>query len=255
MSKCQENEPHKQYSLFGTALKQVSSQRDLGVIESADLSWNAHHNNVCKKAYNALHLIKRNIPVGTHLQVKKQLYMTLVRSHLSHCVQIWKPRLVKDITTLERIQSRATKFILNDYTIDYKARLQKLHLLPLGLWFDLHDLLFLVKCLNDEEDNIEIGKFVRFSNSRTRAGSSGLMLQINYTRTSTARHFYFNRVARTSNMITPTIIFTDGITSIKTNLKRYLWTYFDQHFDPQNTCTFSLSCPCSSCHSSGLSSL
>ncbi len=105
--------------------------------------------------------------------------MTLVRSHLSHCVQ---PRLVKDITTLERIQ-RATIFILNDYTIDYKTRLQKLHLLPLGLWFDLYDLLFLVKCLNDEEDNIEIGKFVTFSNSRTRAGSSGLILQIN-SRTS-----------------------------------------------------------------------
>ena len=38
---------------------------------------------------------------------------------------------MKDITVLEGVQSKATKFILNDYSSDYKSRLQSLRLLPL----------------------------------------------------------------------------------------------------------------------------
>ena len=44
----------------------------------------------------------------------------------------------------ERIQRRATKFILNDYVSDYKIRLSILDLLPL---FELNDILFCVNIL------------------------------------------------------------------------------------------------------------
>ena len=102
---------------------------------------------------------------------KKQLYISLLRSHLSFCSQVWKPQYVKDIQMLERIQRRATKYILNNYSMDYKSRLTSLHLLPISLWLDLHDLLFLVKCLQDPDDNIEINRFITFRRTCTRAGS------------------------------------------------------------------------------------
>ena len=38
---------------------------------------------------------------------------------------------------LERVQRRASKFILNDYSIDYKSRLIKLNLLPLMYIYEL----------------------------------------------------------------------------------------------------------------------
>ena len=62
---------------------------------------------------------------------KKQLYLTLVRSQLIYCSQLWRPFLIKDIMILERVQRRATKFILNDYTSPYKSRLTQLNLFPL----------------------------------------------------------------------------------------------------------------------------
>ena len=45
--------------------------------------------------------------------------------------RIWRPHFLKDIATLERIQCRATKMILNDFSSDYTSRLVTLRLLPL----------------------------------------------------------------------------------------------------------------------------
>ena len=69
---------------------------------------------------------------------KLQLYLTLVRPHLTCCSAIWHPHLNKDIVFLERIQSR---FILSDYTSTYRERLIKLHLLPLMMVLDLSDII------------------------------------------------------------------------------------------------------------------
>ena len=60
----------------------------------------------------------------------------LVQSQLMYGSQLWNPYLIKDITTLERIQRRATKFILNDYISNYKSHLLELDLSPL-IYFGL----------------------------------------------------------------------------------------------------------------------
>ena len=49
---------------------------------------------------------------------------------------------MKDILTIEKIQRRATKFILNDFSSDYKSRLISLGLLPLMFLYELFDILF-----------------------------------------------------------------------------------------------------------------
>ena len=54
------------------------------------------------------------------------MYILLVRSHLCYCSQIWRLSLIKDISSIECVQRKATKFILNNYTIDYKSRLEAL---------------------------------------------------------------------------------------------------------------------------------
>jgi len=155
-----------------------------------------------------------------------------------------------DITCLERGQRRSTKFILNDYTADYKSRLRSLHLLPIMLWFDLHDLIFPVKCLKDPNDIMDICQHVSFRSSSTRSVSTGLLFSINYTRTSSVRHFDFNRIARIWNTVQPSINLSESIPTIKFKLIQLLWSHFEQHFDPSNVCSYHLACPCASCHSS-----
>ena len=119
------------YSLSQHTLSSSTRCTDLGIVFSSDLSWNSHYQKISSRAYQTLYLIRRTFFATSHIEVKKLLYLSLVRSHLTYCSQLWRPSLIKDIVCLERIQRRATKFILNDYSMDYKSRLTSLGLLPL----------------------------------------------------------------------------------------------------------------------------
>ena len=147
----------------------------------------------------ALNLIRRTLPQLASTSLKRQLYLSLVRSHLTYCSQLWRPRLIKDIINLERIQRRATKYLLSNNQIDYKLRLTSLHLLPLMHWLELQDVMFLVKCLQQPTANPEIAKLVSFSSSITRAGQTGIKLKVKLNKTTSARHFYTSRIVRLWN--------------------------------------------------------
>ena len=84
------------------------------------------------------------------MEAKKYLCISLIRSQLMHCSQIWRPQLIRGITTLEclQLQRRAIKYILNDCTSSYKLRLLQLNLLLLMYIYELDDLMFLNKSLN-----------------------------------------------------------------------------------------------------------
>ena len=78
-----------------------------------------------------------------------------------YCSQIWRLQLIRDITTLERVQRRATKYILN-YT-SYKSRLLQLNLLLLMYIYELNDIMFLIKSLNTPTKNFDIKDFISFN--------------------------------------------------------------------------------------------
>ena len=120
------------YSINDRDLELTHSQRDLGVMVQEDLLWTEHYNKISCKAYMTLNLIRRTLPLLASTSLKRQLYLSLVRSHLTYCSQLWRPRLIKDIINLERIQKRATKYLLSNNQIDYKSRSTSLHLLPLS---------------------------------------------------------------------------------------------------------------------------
>ena len=171
-----------QYTVGDSVIVSAHEQKDLGVIVTDDLSWSCHYNKICKKAYLSLHLIKRALPASASVLLKKQLFISLVRSHFSYCSQLWKPLHVKDILSLERVQRRATKFILNDYVSDYKTRLRRLSFLPLSLWLDLRDVMFLVKCLQSKSDDsnfniLIISNFVHLQLLDHQVSNSQLIMQ------------------------------------------------------------------------------
>ena len=78
-----------------------------------------------------------NLSSSSIVQVKKMLYLALVRSKITHCSQLWKPHHIKDIKALEKIQRRVTMFILNDFSTKYRSRLISLGLLRLMYIFEL----------------------------------------------------------------------------------------------------------------------
>ena len=132
--------------------------KDLGIIFCSDLSWSKHYNHISAKAYRQLGLIRRTFSTSISVRAKKLIFLSLVRSQLTYCSQIWRPHLIKDILLIEKIQRRATKFILNDFSSDYKARLISLGLLPLMFLYELFDVLFFVKSVKYPDPSFVVDK-------------------------------------------------------------------------------------------------
>ena len=138
--------------------------------------------------------------------------------------------MVKDIQSIEKIQRRATKYILSDYNSDYKSRLLSLNLLPLMYWLDLQDLVFFIKCLKDPNDTIGIYCYVNFvEKNRTRAGMANKLQ---------------HKFARLSSEI---IDLNLSVYTNKVRLTSFLWEHFKHNFDSNNLCSFHFVCPCYKC--------
>ena len=131
------------YHINGKDINQKTQHKDLGIILTNDLNWSPYYISITSQSYKILGLLCRTFTLSTCMS-RKKLYILLVRSQLLYCSQVWKPYLIKDIITLERVQRRATKFILNDYYMDYKNRLLNLHVLPLMYIYEFQDIMFLL---------------------------------------------------------------------------------------------------------------
>ena len=123
------------YCINGSTVDSVPHYRNIGVHFSNELSWTYHHSSIISKAYNILYFCRRTKKMSPHHSsaTKLSLYISLVWSNLPYCPQVWRPHLLKYIRSIERVQCRSTKFILNDYASNYKSRLINLNLLLLSL--------------------------------------------------------------------------------------------------------------------------
>ena len=135
------------------------------------------------------------------------------------------------------------KYILNDYTSDYKSRLPSLYLLPLMYYFELCDLMFFIKNIEYPSESFNIKDYVTFSKCGTRS-SFIHKLTHNKTATSSYRQFYFNPIARLWNSLPP-IDISSSSSSISSTISNLLWSHFESHFDSSLICTFHFNCPCS----------
>ena len=235
------------YSINNSIINSTSLHRDLGVLVSNNLTWDEHYSAIISRAYKSLYFIRRATSNSHSPSTKLSLYKSLIRPKLSYCSQLWRPYKIKDIKLFERVQRRATKFILKDYHSDYKIRLTTLHLLPLSLWLEYLDLTFLFQCLQYPSDHFSISKFIMPASSNTRATSAG-KLRCTFPRSSinSIHFFYFNRAVKLWNSL-PIINRSLSTSSFKSLIKNFLWIQFSTNFDVNNTCSWFLCCPCSTC--------
>ena len=138
---------HSDLHLNNNILELTTELRNLGLVTVCDLSWNTHIDKISNKDNKILGLIKRICKGFQDVSSLRTLYLALVRSQLECCSVVWSPHKSRNISKLERIQQRATKFILktND---EYEQRRKRLNLLSLEQRRFLFDVLFLYKALN-----------------------------------------------------------------------------------------------------------
>ena len=235
------------YTINNCPISMSTLHRDLGILVSNDLSWDDHYLAITSKAYKSLYFIRRSTSKSLSSHTKLSLYKSLVRPKLLYCSQVWRPHKVKDIKNFERIQRRATKFILQDYLSSYKDRLITLNLLPLSIWFEYLDFTFLLNCLLNPPDHFNIFNYIQFVSGNTRSSSaSKLKCILQCSSRNNIHFFYFNRVVKIWNSL-PVINLSFSIATIKKHTKAFLWEYFLTKFDPLHTCSWFLCCPCQLC--------
>ena len=148
------------YSIGDQIIDRHSICKDLGVLFSDSLTWSSQVELVLKKAYSTFRMIKRVFPgATTATNVKKKLYLSPVVIYGS---PVWRPSLIRDIVSLEKLQRRATKYMLHDYQLDYKSRLCQLKLLPLMYQLEFIEVIFFITQLNCRSSSFNIPNYFSF---------------------------------------------------------------------------------------------
>ena len=202
-------------------ISSTDTHRDLGVIIS---DGSLTTNIIVSKSYKMLGLLRRLFSSVNCIQAKPSLYLSLVCSQLQYCSVLWRPYHKMDIRCLETVQRRATRFIMNDMSMDYSDRLLNLNILPLMMQYEISDIMFLVKCIKNPSNYFNISDFVLFSSSNTRS-SAHLKLKHSIPKNNTLRQFYFNRIPRLWNSL-PSFDLDLPIATIRSKLQHFFWNHF-----------------------------
>jgi len=144
----------------------------------------------------------------SNLEVKiqstwKALYTALVMSMLSYSSQVWAPQSVKLIEIIERVQRRATKYILSlpcRTDISYKERLRLTELILLCYWHEYLDLVYTHKSIvNNTDNHFKTSKPARVT--RRTASSKSIWLDVPKAKTVTFQNSFYSRASRAFNTL------------------------------------------------------
>ena len=131
-------------------LKSPVRKKYLGVVIPNNLSWGKQVCAVCSKSNRMLGFVRRNTRCIKNLWIRRSIYLTLVRSHLGYETQVSAPQSIELVCKMERIQRRASKYILNlpfNCQQSYKDGLIQLNLLPLTYWQEYLYMVFFFKAI------------------------------------------------------------------------------------------------------------
>ena len=96
----------------------------LGLLFCPDVSWTSHVNDICNKARRLIGLLYRRFYKNSSSQTLIKLYCSFIRPRLEYASVVWSPYLIKDISTIEKVQKFALRMCLKDWSLGYDECLQ-----------------------------------------------------------------------------------------------------------------------------------
>jgi hypothetical protein len=257
---CPSNSIDSNYLMENSPIKQELIMNDLGINIATNLRWTKHINTIVTKAHQRLGLIIRTLGYDAPIQAKKNAYVAMVRSVLEYGSSIWSPTDKETLRKIEKIQRKATNFIVNNPYITkphyktYKERLIETNLLPLSYRREIMDLTLLCKSMSFNS-SLNIWDYIslntREEGARTRQVTNAQTFKIPRTKTTQCANFYPIRVARLWNTLPLTLRETlrhqENSTIIKQHLLPLYRIELTNLFDPDNLCTWIHTCQCTTC--------
>ena len=173
---------------------------------------------------------------------------------------VWSPGDKDNISAIERVQRKATNFIMcNPHRtrpgyVAYQQRLQVCNLLPLSYRREIVDVVFFCRSYNNDiaynvKDYVDFN--TKTTGAVTRQRTQALTLPIPKTKTVAAAHFCPTRIARLWNQIPADIRLAIKPLSSSLVIKQHLIPLYKNElstlFDPDNICTWIHTCRCNVC--------
>ena len=83
---------------------------------------------------------------------RRSLYLSLVRSQLEHCSNIWSPHTETEILMFEKLHKKAIKWIFGEQNLHYDQetylnRCMQIQIIPMLKFFDINDLILFHKII------------------------------------------------------------------------------------------------------------
>ena len=115
--------------LNGTLLETVQKTSLLGTVFSADLKWHANSDQLVRKGYQRMTILRKLYDFNLPLEDLVTIYNSYIRSILEYNSNVWFSSIYnEERENIERVQRVACKIILKDDFINYKDALDRLNI-------------------------------------------------------------------------------------------------------------------------------
>jgi hypothetical protein len=198
-------------------LKEVPSEKDLGIITDRHLSFEEHINTAAKKGNQVVGIIKRSFNYLNKTTLV-MLIKAMIRPRLEYGHSIWNPTLKKHKIALERIQRRATKLLPSTKNLTYSERLKVLRLPSLEYRRRRGDMIETWKILHGKYDGL-FPWFILDKDSIVRGHS--LKLKKIGKNTPQKRKVFSFRIINDWNSLPDSVVTAVNINTFKSNLDKF----------------------------------
>ena len=218
---CGRSNPKYKYNIGGTILKEVESEKDIGVTVTSNLKPSQQCKEAAGRARSELGKINRCF----HFRDKKvflRLYIQFVRPHLEFATSVWSPWNKADIDLLENVQKQAIRMISGLRTNCYEDRLKEIDLWTLEKRRQMFDMVQVYKILNNiGELDISLSKISENVPARmnTRSQSDPMNLVKKRSALDIRKNFFTERVVDLWNGLPMTVKHATTLKAFKNELK------------------------------------
>jgi hypothetical protein len=179
-------------------------------------------------------------------------YTAIVRPILEYACPLWSQSNKKILVKVENIQRKSTKYILDDYIMDYKERLQSCGLLPLSYRREFLELIFCYNCCHSLIDCDMYKLFGISSDNNSVFSNIDLKLQVQGGKTEKFMNCFVIRIANLWNNIPEDLKNTELTewgknSAFKRLLKEYFTEKLNNSFINNVYCSWISNCRCAQC--------
>ena len=216
--------------LDAARLPDVRDQLDLGLLVSSSLKWDNHIADKLSKAHKAFYAVRRNSGGLTAL-AKLNIYKTMILPIIVYASPCWFASTAS-LKKLESCQKKVLRWIVGDKP--YEDCLRDANLLPISLYLQLIDLLFLSNVL-DGRYYLDISLYIQLAvPSRNTRQADNPRFLLDRPRTRLCEHNFWFRAPDLANRLPPHVGFFRPV-GLKARLLSLLWSHFQTRYNANDS--------------------